>query len=98
MIVVSHDYDCGPLHLVPLPRRNLGGLSASIAVAIDDIIQQNRIINWQKNSDVQNRMKQKIEDLLFEELDKYNIELDFDEIDYILDKCVATAIIRLPDA
>ncbi|ANV89130.1 hypothetical protein AWQ22_16200 (plasmid) [Picosynechococcus sp. PCC 7117] len=58
----------------------------------------NCIINLQKNGDVQNRIKQKSENLLFDELDQYNIKLNFDEIDDILDRYVATAIIRLPDA
>jgi type I restriction enzyme R subunit len=73
-------------------------LSAKIAIGIDDIIQKNRIINWQKNNDVQNQMKTQMEDLLFDELNENNLSLDFEAIDTILDKCVATAVIRLPDA
>ncbi len=73
-------------------------LSAKIAIGIDDIIQKNRIINWQKNNDVQNQMKNQIEDFLFDELNENSLSLDFEAIDHILDKCVATAVIRLPDA
>ncbi|MEY2985066.1 MAG: hypothetical protein RLZZ568_1683, partial [Cyanobacteriota bacterium] len=73
-------------------------LSAQIALGIDDIIQKKRIINWHKNTDTQNQMKQAIEDLLFDQLGVAKIKLDFDQIDHILDKCVGTAVIRLPDA
>lgn len=75
-------------------RKNLSG---ELASSIAQIIDNNRIVNWQTNIDVQNQMKIQIEDYLFDTLEGYDIELDFDSIDFILDKCISTAIIRLPD-
>lgn len=75
-------------------RKNLSG---ELASSIAQIIDSNRIVNWQTNIDVQNQMKIQIEDYLFDTLEGYDIELDFDSIDFILDKCISTAIIRLPD-
>ncbi|MBD2395853.1 type I restriction endonuclease subunit R [Cyanobacterium aponinum FACHB-4101] len=76
-------------------RKNLSG---ELASAIAKIIDSKRIVNWQTNIDVQNQMKIQIEDYLFDTLEGYDIELDFDSIDFILDKCISTAIVRLPDA
>jgi len=78
-------------------KTEIKNLSGELASSIAEIIDNNRIVNWQTNIDVQNQMKIQIEDYLFDTLENYDIELDFDSIDFILDKCISTAIIRLPD-
>ncbi len=65
--------------------------STSASLAIDDIIQQHRIVNWVRNSDIQNRMMGAIEDYLFELKDKQGIDLTFEDIDRILEMVVDIA-------
>lgn len=55
------------------------------SLAIDEIIQENRIVNWTNNSDVQKQMMGAIEDYLFELKEQQGIELTFEDIDKILE-------------
>lgn len=80
----------------PSPQNPLKELSADIALKIEAIVNEHRIVNWIQNSDIQNRMKTAIEDMLFEIQDDYDFELDFDIIDIILEKCIDIARIRVP--
>jgi type I restriction enzyme R subunit len=66
-------------------------LSADIALGIDQIVTERAIVNWADNTDVQNRMKTAIEDLLFSLQDGAGVELSFDDIDVILDRSINTA-------
>jgi type I restriction enzyme R subunit len=69
--------------------------AADASLAIDDIIMKMRIVNWQANFDIQNRMRNRIEDYIFELQDRYNFKLTFDEIDAIMDQCIDIAKVRL---
>lgn len=65
-------------------------ISAAAALRIDDIIKSKRIVNWTNNADVQNQMQTAIEDYLHE-LGGAGLDLSFDEIDLILEKCLDIA-------
>ena len=69
-------------------------ISAAASLAIDDIVQAHRIVNWTRNTDVQNRMKGAIDDYLFELKDKKRIELSFEEIDCVLESVLDIARVR----
>lgn len=68
--------------------------STTASLSIDDIIQQNRIVNWTNNSDVQNRMMGAIEDYLFDLKDQNGIALSFEDIDRILEMVLDIARTR----
>ncbi len=70
---------------------------AEIALAIDEIIERNRIVQWIDNEDVKNKMSIEIEDWLFEFADKHNFELNFGSIDEIIKRCVGVAMVRRAD-
>ena len=70
--------------------------SAEAALDIEKIIEDRRIVNWIDNIDVQNRMRQDIEDYLFDFQHKCGIELSFDDIDRIMDECMEIAKVRRP--
>ncbi|MHA1227217.1 MAG: type I restriction endonuclease subunit R [Candidatus Hodarchaeales archaeon] len=72
-------------------------LLAESAIAIDEIIERNRIVQWVDNEDIKNKMSLQIEDWLFEFADKNNIELEFDTIDDIIDRCLSVASVRRSD-
>jgi type I restriction enzyme R subunit len=66
-------------------------LSATAAIQIDKIIREDKIVSWTKNVDVQNRMKNRIEDYLHEVKDKDGLAITFEDIDEILEKCLDIA-------
>ncbi len=63
-------------------------LSAILAIAIDDIIRDNKVVDWQKKDDIQNKMKMEISDYLF---DKEDLHLDYGDVDMILEKIMDIA-------
>ena len=69
-------------------------ISATVSLAIDDVVQKHRIVHWTRNTDVQNRMKLAIEDYLFELMERENLELSFEEIDRILESVLDIARVR----
>jgi type I restriction enzyme, R subunit len=64
---------------------------AALAVAIDDIIERLKIVHWEQNTDVQNRMRIEIEDELFRFKDEYGVALTFDAMDRLMDTCIEVA-------
>ncbi|HDY67120.1 MAG TPA: type I restriction endonuclease subunit R [Candidatus Scalindua sp.] len=75
---------------------DLVNAAADASLAIDDIIMKNLIVNWITNTDIQNQMRNKIEDRIFELQGKYDFKLTFDEIDSIMDQCLDIAKVRVP--
>ncbi len=73
---------------------NARDISATVSLAIDDVVQKHRIVHWTRNIDVQNRMKLAIEDYLFELMERENLELSFKEIDRILESVLDIARVR----
>ncbi len=71
-------------------------LSADAALKIDEIIQAERIVSWTNNADVQNRMKNQIEDYLHDLKQETGLSLTFEDIDLILEKCLDIARRRYP--
>ncbi|HHD77560.1 MAG TPA: HsdR family type I site-specific deoxyribonuclease, partial [Campylobacteraceae bacterium] len=69
---------------------------ADAALAIDEVIERNRIVNWTKDIDTQNRMRNEIEDLLFAFKDKEGIEITFEDMDAIMEQCLDVARVRRP--
>ena len=75
---------------------DLVALRTEASLKIDDIIREFRIVNWENNADVKNRMRNAIEDYLFEQKDEHGIDLSFDDIDDIMEKCLEIAKVRYP--
>jgi type I restriction enzyme R subunit len=66
-------------------------LAAELAVCMDDIVLQHRIVNWVNNADVQNRMRLEMEDLVIDQTQVAGKKLDFDTIDVILERVLDIA-------
>ena len=64
--------------------------TANAALGIDSLIQKHKIVNWTNNSDVQNQMKNAIEDFLHE-VEPDDGALSFEAIDLLLEKCLDIA-------
>ena len=61
--------------------------AAELAVTIDDVIERLKIVQWEQDLDVQNRMRTEIEDELF----RFSVELTFDAMDRLMDGCIDVA-------
>lgn len=68
--------------------------AADAGLKIDEIIQRIRIVNWTDNRDVQNQMKNEIEDYLHDLKDARGFDLSFEDIDRILELCLDIARVR----
>jgi len=64
---------------------------ADTAARIDEAIEGEAISNWTNNTDVQNRMRNEIEDALFDLKSRTGLSFTFEEIDKILEDCLDVA-------
>lgn len=71
------------------------GLWSEAAIGLEDIVRDRKIVNWETNADVQNEMRNAIEDYLFELKDKRGLNLTFDEVDAIMEQCLDIAKLRM---
>lgn len=65
--------------------------AAELALKIDKIILDNQYVDWIKNTDLQNKIINDIEDVLFEFKDTNKINITFDDIDFIIDESMKIA-------
>ncbi|MCB2196987.1 MAG: HsdR family type I site-specific deoxyribonuclease [Bacteroidetes bacterium] len=79
----------------------LNSISVASAISIDDIVQSTvldngkPIVDWQLKSNITGKLLIDIGDYLIDEVrDKYNIELSFDDMDRLSEKCISVAKIR----
>lgn len=77
-------------------EQQMATTSAEAAVRVDDVIGRHRIVNWAQNADVQNRMRNEIEDYLHELKAERGFDLPFEAIDAILEKCLDIARVKAP--
>ena len=65
------------------------------ALRIEEIIDGKKIINWETNQDVQNKLVVEIGDYIFDRVNsKIGLELSFDKIDEIVKEMVSAAKTR----
>ncbi len=74
----------------------LGNVAAEASLKIEEIISGLYIRDWTTNRDQQNKMRTGIEDHLFEVKEENGIDLSFEEMDTIMDRCLDIAIRVMP--
>jgi len=67
--------------------------TGAIAIKLDELVKAHRVVDWTRKTDVQNTMRQAMEDYLYE-LRSDGLELGFDAIDEILDGVMRVATHR----
>lgn len=75
-------------------KKTVEDISEKLAIAgidITRIIENLTIRDWKRNLDVQNKMENEIEDYLMEHRKDLGVEINFDDIDGILVKCLKVA-------
>jgi type I restriction enzyme R subunit len=75
---------------------NISEVAAELGLKVDEIILDNRIVDWVLNKDIKNRMKDKIEDELFDLNKNHGIKLSVEQIDNLLERCINIAEARYP--
>lgn len=76
---------------ISIDKNNNEDISADIAIKIDNIVLNNRYVDWIKNNDIQNKIMNQIEDILFESKDEYSLNISLEDIDFIIEKIMSIA-------
>lgn len=79
-----------------VPDEELTAAAAGIAVRIDDAVEQRAIVDWRTNLDVQNQMRNAIDDLLYELKAERGYNLTTEDMDVIVEKSLDIAKNRYP--
>lgn len=73
---------------------NYENILADIAINIDIIIEKHSKVDWHDNVDVHNKIAQEIDDLLYLYGKKHPINLDYNQIDRIIENVKTVALRR----
>jgi type I restriction enzyme R subunit len=68
--------------------------AAEAALEIDLIIETNKVIDWANNLDAQNEMRNQIDDYLYSLKEGRRLNLNFDDMDRIIDQSLSIARAR----
>jgi len=74
----------------------MADLAAETAVQIDEAIRQRIVVDWRMNPDVQNQIRNAIDDLLYELKSKGVVSLRPDTMDAIIERALDIAKVRYP--
>ncbi|MCB1205940.1 MAG: type I restriction endonuclease subunit R [Verrucomicrobiae bacterium] len=69
-------------------------IAVEAALQIDKAIQSLKVVNWVNNVDVENEMRNAIDDILFDVAREKGLALEFDQLDRIADQCLTIARAR----
>lgn len=69
-------------------------LTTEVALAIDTIIKNHLVVDWQYKTDVQNKMKQAIDEYFFALETEKGVSLPLEEVDSIIDSSLQIALHR----
>ena len=70
---------------------------AEAACGMEKIIKRHAVVRWRENPDAQNRMKNDLDDYLFDLQKVKGFSLNFSEMDGIIDAVIGIAIHRTDD-
>jgi type I restriction enzyme R subunit len=62
-----------------------------VGLAVDDVVGEEPPVDWVKNDDFKNRIRQEIDDVLFDLKEKYNVPLTLEQMDEICEECLRIA-------
>jgi type I restriction enzyme R subunit len=66
-------------------------IATELAIEIDRIVRERRVVDWTLNPDVQNEMRNQIEDCLYELKKHRGIDLSFNDLDSIIENSINIA-------
>ncbi len=74
-----------------LSKDILKQVTVEIAINIENIITSNVIVDWKVKPDIINKMKQQIDDMVYELQDKYDIQIESQQLNDIIEKSIEIA-------
>ncbi len=81
-----------PYGTVNLPEDALTEkLRAEMSLRLESIIRSEAVVRWRDNPDAQNRMRNQMDDFLFELQSKHGISLTVEQMDSLIESCLAIA-------
>ena len=81
----------------PAGQAGLEKILAEAAIAMEDIIRANVVVRWRENEDAQNRMRNALDDFLFDLQKQRGIALTYDQMDAIIEAVLSIARNRTDD-
>ena len=75
---------------------NMDDRLADLAIRIEAIIEDHRIVDWVTDVDVQNKIRNSLEDCLFDFKEVTGLELTFEDMDTLMEQCLDIAKVRRP--
>jgi len=72
-------------------KESLKQVPVELGLNIEQIIKSNIIVDWKVKTDVINKMKQEIDDMIYDLQDKYDFQLETDEMNDIIEKSIDVA-------
>lgn len=72
-------------------KKELRKVPVELGLSIEQIIKSNIIVDWKMKLDVINKMKQEIDDMIYEMQDKYDFQVETDELNDIIEKSIEVA-------
>ena len=76
-------------------RKQRMSLGADTALAAVEIIEELKVVDWQNKEDVQNDMRNQMEEYLYVLKDRRGVELSFEDMDHIMEDIIKVARNRL---
>jgi type I restriction enzyme R subunit len=70
---------------------------AEAACGMEDIIRRHAVVRWRENIDAQNRMRNDLDDFLYDLQTKKGVQLSFEQMDAIIEAVIRIAIHRSDD-
>src|SRR5262245_15947114 len=77
-----------------IPAPEARKIATETALEIDRIIRERIVVDWISNPDIQNQMRNQIDDWLYELKNHRGMELSFDDMDFIIERSINIARIR----
>jgi type I restriction enzyme R subunit len=76
---------------------SLQDVLAKAACEMEDIIRPHAVVRWRENTDAQNRMRNALDDYLYDLQKAQSIQLSFEQMDAIIESVIRIAIHRTDD-
>lgn len=89
--------DTVPYQTGPERKSSPDELLAEAACHVEDIIRKHNIVGWRENVDAQNRMRNDMDDYLFELQDKHGVQLSLAQMDDFIETVLRIARNRTQD-
>lgn len=71
--------------------KKLKSVPVELGLNIESIIKSNIVVDWKMKPDIINRMKQDIDDMVYDMQDKYEFQIESDELNELIEKSIEVA-------